>query len=308
MPSCDKETTEEYTLTIIVNPSGGGTTSPAVGSHEYDDGTEVNVTAIAADGYEFDHWSGGLSGSQNPAGITMDSDMEITAHFAPIVTYTLTVDPSEGGTIDIDPLLNSYEPGDEVTLTANPETGYEFDGWSGDLSGTEPSATITMDSNKEIIASFIPSMYTLTATANLPSWGTVHVSHPGPYEYGDEVTLTAIPADGYLFSRWSGVAAGYTNQVTITMDSDKTVTAHFRATLTVEVRSTRPNAGTVEIYPDLVSYEPGAPVQLTVHLNSASYTFEGWETSEGSSLGDDTTITITMDSAKTIYAVINCHT
>ncbi|HDO19705.1 MAG TPA: carboxypeptidase regulatory-like domain-containing protein, partial [Thermoplasmatales archaeon] len=47
----------------------------------YEEGTEVTLTAIANEGYIFDHWSEDLSGDENPVTITMNSDKTIVAHF-----------------------------------------------------------------------------------------------------------------------------------------------------------------------------------------------------------------------------------
>jgi uncharacterized repeat protein (TIGR02543 family) len=41
-----------------------------------------------------------------------------------------------------------------VTLTATPDTGYVFSGWSGDLTGSVNPATITMSSNRVVTATF----------------------------------------------------------------------------------------------------------------------------------------------------------
>jgi len=41
-----------------------------------------------------------------------------------------------------------------VTLTATPATGWAFSGWSGDLSGSANPATITIDANKIVTATF----------------------------------------------------------------------------------------------------------------------------------------------------------
>jgi tetrahydromethanopterin S-methyltransferase subunit E len=48
----------------------------------------------------------------------------------------------------------TYTSGDNVTVTASPASGYEFDHWSGDISGTAASVTVTMNSDKSIIAHF----------------------------------------------------------------------------------------------------------------------------------------------------------
>ena len=56
--------------------------------------------------------------------------------------YTLTVTAGEGGTISTEG--GAYDEGTEVTITANPEEGYEFVGWEGS-SSTDNSFTITVN-------------------------------------------------------------------------------------------------------------------------------------------------------------------
>lgn len=70
------------------------------------------------------------------------------------VRYTLmtSVSPSGGGAIS--PSSGTYDSGTVVTLTATPSPGYQFDHWSGDVSGTSATLAITMNSNKNAIANF----------------------------------------------------------------------------------------------------------------------------------------------------------
>jgi len=82
--SAEPEPTPTYTLSVSVKPSGAGWVSPLSG--EYESGTQVTMTASAASGYTFDHWSGGASGNSPTIVITMFSDKNITAHFEAIPT------------------------------------------------------------------------------------------------------------------------------------------------------------------------------------------------------------------------------
>ncbi len=68
--------------------------------------------------------------------------------------YSLTIFAMGEGTTD--PLPGSYvrDPGTQVTITATPDSGYEFSEWSGDASGKTNPITITMDSNKSVTANF----------------------------------------------------------------------------------------------------------------------------------------------------------
>jgi uncharacterized repeat protein (TIGR02543 family) len=52
------------------------------------------------------------------------------------------------------PNQTGYTSGQTVTLQATPNTGYRFNGWSGDLAGTTNPATLVMNANKSVTASF----------------------------------------------------------------------------------------------------------------------------------------------------------
>jgi len=112
-----------------------------------------------------------------------------------------------------------------VTLIAIPASGYRFDRWTGNASGSYTSVTITMDTNKNIKANFV-KVYTLTTSVSPTGGGSVSPSS-GTYDEGTEVILTAIPASGYLFDHWSGDVSGNITSITITMDADKSVIATF---------------------------------------------------------------------------------
>jgi len=68
--------------------------------------------------------------------------------------YTLTVNKQGQGTITKNPDKNKYISGEQVTITANPATGWSFSQWNGDLSGSNNPKTITMDADKTVTAIF----------------------------------------------------------------------------------------------------------------------------------------------------------
>lgn len=145
-------------------------------------------------------------------------------------TLSVTVSPQGAGTVS--PPGGHYEPHLQVTLVANPATGYTFDYWSGCASGASTTVTLTMDSDKTVTANFrpAPQAHTLTVSVSPVGAGTVSPSS-GQFEPGEQVTLTAVPASGYAFEYWDGAASGTSSSVTVTMDSDKVVTAHFAESL-----------------------------------------------------------------------------
>ncbi len=79
--------------------------------------------------------------------------------------YTLTVN-SENGYVIKDPNKDYYESGEKVRLISRPATGYNFESWGGDASGSRLIADLVMDGNK-------------TVTANFESWtAPVGISEP----------------------------------------------------------------------------------------------------------------------------------
>ena len=65
----------------------------------------------------------------------MDADKVVTAIFAAIPTYNLTVNvsPDGSGSVTVDPDASEYDTGTVVTLTPTNASGYEFTGWIGDV-------------------------------------------------------------------------------------------------------------------------------------------------------------------------------
>lgn len=71
--------------------------------------------------------------------------------------------------------------------------------------------------------------YTLTASVAGSNTGQVLIAPPGgPYKAGTSVVMTAVPFPPYVFDRWEGDASGTFPVLTVTMDRDKRVTAHFK--------------------------------------------------------------------------------
>ena len=140
---------EAYVLTVA-GANGSVARSPDQATYPY--GEQVTLQATPDRGYRFSGWSGDLSGAGNPANLTMDSDKSVTASFA-VETYTLAVN-STNGVVTRSPDKMSYAFDEAVTLRAVADAGYTFAGWSGDVSGTSNSVTITMDSDKTVAANF----------------------------------------------------------------------------------------------------------------------------------------------------------
>ena len=110
------------------------------------------------------------------------------------VTYTLStlISPAGTGTVTGG---GTYAAGTTATLLATPNTGYSFTGWSGDFTGATNPATITMNANKSITATFALKTFTITVSAGAN--GTISPTGAVNVNYGANAAFTLTPASGY---------------------------------------------------------------------------------------------------------------
>src|SRR3954463_6024226 len=79
------------THTLTINTNGNGTVSRNPTNSVYPSDATVTLSAVSGVGWQFASWSGDATDNVNPLNVTMDADKIITANFAQIPTYTLTV-------------------------------------------------------------------------------------------------------------------------------------------------------------------------------------------------------------------------
>ncbi|MBN2650074.1 MAG: Ig-like domain-containing protein, partial [Prolixibacteraceae bacterium] len=268
----------------------------------FDYGTSVLLTAVPNAGYSFTGWSGDAAGTSNSTTIIMDSDKDVTANFEviPPNTFTLDVTSTFGGSTAKNPNRAGYTDGTVVQVTATPNTGYSFAGWSGDATGTANPLSITMNSDKNLVANFTPDeivTYSLNVIAN----NGIVLKNPSQanYDEGSTVQLTASPNEGYTFTGWSGDATGSNNPLTVTMNSNKDITANFELipadNYTLDVTAVN---GSVNKNPNNPTYEDGETVELTATPDTG-YEFSSWS---GDAIGTDNPLNVLMDENKNITA------
>ena len=146
-----------------------------------------------------------------------------------VVNYELSVQSNEGGEI-----INSagkktvFAAGERCMLTAEPDEGFLFDGWSGDCVSKDKTICVTFDKNILISASFsrIPPENRYCLSANYQGEGSV-ILNPSKSDYsgGEIVEINAVPESGYMFRSWND---GNENPERIlVMNEDKNLSAEF---------------------------------------------------------------------------------
>jgi len=143
--------------------------------------------------------------------------------------------------------------------------------------------------------------YTLTVNTNPSEGGSVSPSS-GQHKHGTSVSLTASPAAEYEFDSWSGDATGSTATTTVSMISNKSVTANFvkkKYKLTLEVEGEGSIEQKVIKAGVATDYNSGTIVELTAKP-AGEWEFVEWK---GALTGSDNPQQITIDEAKTVTAV-----
>ena len=210
-------------------------------------------------------------------------------------SYTITWLNEDGSLIDKTTVEYGMVPTHaNPTKAATVEFTYTFAGWTPQVVAVAGDATYTAT------FSSIVNKYNITATAV-----NGNVNGTGTYPYGSQVKLTAVPAYGYHFTKWSDGNTENPRTIVLTQDTImKAIFAPNKYSINVTCDPTR---GQVE-------GENGEFDYLTTHTYSATpnygYHFARW--SDGMTtnprtitLSSDTTIS--AEFAKNTYTIqVNC--
>jgi hypothetical protein len=234
-------------LTISSTP-GGGVKTPGEGTFIYTAGAVVDLVAEPGVHYHFVEWTGnvGTIADVNAAAtnITMYDSYSITANFKLMPGwYSLTISSTDGGEVRT-PGEGTfiYNADAVVNLIAQPDEGYQFVKWTGNVSAITDvyaaETTITMNDSYSITANFETWHPKPMAILMISSTTGGSVTTPGEGTFscplGIEVSLVAEAGSGYQFAHWSGdvdtIDDVDTATATITMDNSYSIRANFNRT------------------------------------------------------------------------------
>ena len=201
MPDCEvtvKVTFKKCIYKISVNTSTTGTAVVSKTKANY--GDEIAVETTPNSGYKLSKitvkTAGGVTVKVTGNTFIMpDDDVTVNVTFAKI-SYQIICEETQNGEISV---VSSAKMGNHITVVATPDEGYEFEGMVVvDADGNEITVadnTFTMPaSSVTITASFKKIDYTITLICS--DNGTAEVSK-NPANIGDEITVTAVPAEGF---------------------------------------------------------------------------------------------------------------
>jgi len=232
----------------------------------------------------------------------------------PTKTFKLTTktDPSEGGTINVQPSSDdlTYEAGTTVKLFANSRPGWKFVRWSPNVEVPDPEypkhGSITMNSDKTVTAYFVSYENMCKVTTSIEpqeasKFGSVTTqSLKTRFPAGEEVTVeaTEYAPKKWFFDHWSGDLSGTSNPLTFTITEDTEAVAVFKENtyepyvdLTIEINP-KPAAGEID-GPGAGTYKRGKEITLDADP-SRGWAFLKWG-GDLSGSEDPKTITLRED-------------
>ncbi|MFZ2322393.1 MAG: chondroitinase-B domain-containing protein [Ignavibacteriaceae bacterium] len=141
-------------LTLSITQIGTGNISADPPGFFYNLGNSVTLTAIPGVGSSFSGWEGDTVSTDNPIILIMNSNKSLTARFIDPQKYNIAVWVNGSGRVVLNPSNGPYIEGSQVIVTAIPDSGWEFNSWSGDISGTENPIVITIQKNISATVNF----------------------------------------------------------------------------------------------------------------------------------------------------------
>jgi hypothetical protein len=267
-------TTQNYIITVMANPTEGGTVS---GSGGYNYGDNCTLSATANTGYVFHRWTkNGMQVSTSPSySFDVTESATFVAHFT-MVDYNISVaaNPTEGGNVNGG---GTFNYGQICTVQASANIGFVFVNWmeNGAQVSDQPTYSFTVTGNRNLVAHFNPLSYEITAEAD-PEIGGIIVG-AGTYPASGTATLNAVPNDSYLFQNWTegNTIVSELATYTFTVDQSRHLVAHF-----IFLEGIDESHNAVELFPNPTTdklYIKGHGIKRLTLFNTLGQLVEGRE-------------------------------
>ena len=190
---------------------------------------------------------------------------------------TIKVNSATGGTATASKSIAL--PGEQITLTVTPSTGYQLKSWtvvSGGITVTNNKFTAG-STNIEITPVWEKINYTITAAASPAEGGTV--TAPGTGQYGDTISFSQSPNTGYQLRNWTTSGNVTLGSGSFTMPAGNVrLQANYTKIPYTITQVVEPAGGGVITAPATAGIRDEVEVSQTP---STGYTFSHWELSSG---------------------------
>ena len=275
--------TDPITHSITVTADENGTASASAEAAVKD--TEITLTAAPKEGFRFKEWQvikGGIEITDNKF-VMPDEDVEVKAIFEAIPEvipeeHSITIIPvGKGKTYSVP---KTAVAGTEITLHAEPDSGWIFYGWEEVVEEGVDKVTIASDKfimpDRDVVIRVIfvkESSIKVTTDGN----GTASADKEKALN-GEEITLTATPKEGYAFKEWQVIKGNVEikDNKFIMPDEDVEIKAIFAAEHKIVVLTDKNGTASASAT-DAIA---GTEIVLTAKGNDGYY-FKEWQVIRG---------------------------
>lgn len=146
---------KQFELNVSVTGEGSVDQKLLSSGKSYEVGSQVELSATPATGWEFEQWTGGIESTENPVTINLNEAKEVTAIFVR-KQYNLNLTITGEGTVNEQIISQpaQYDFETQVRLTAVAANDWEFESWSGDISGSNNPIELSIDKEYQLGANF----------------------------------------------------------------------------------------------------------------------------------------------------------
>ena len=273
-------------------------------------GSTSSVTAVPVAGYKFINWTGSITSTDNPLVISgVNSDMSVTANFAPDTNFTVKFIAGENGSITGETEQTVATGGSTTSVKAVANAGYVFVNWTGKdnfVSKENPLIIKNVAENLEFTANFTESgNRTVKFIAGENGSITGNKTQVVPAGNSTE-KVEAVANNGFQFLNWIGTDGFVSTDnplIVASVVKDMNITANFT--------EAGVNIYTVNFVAEKNGKVSGAAVQTIVEGKSTSevtavsndgYKFVNWTGTDGFSSTDKHLIVTNVMKHMTITA------
>ena len=309
------------------SPAGGDCTWTVA------DGSTLTVFQTPASGSVFAGWGGACTDITQACTVQLEGDRLVSAAWSlSTATVLLTVNVVGNGSvsgtgIDCAPACSARVPtNSSVVLTAEPDDGYTFTGWSGGGCVGTSTCRVTADAATEVTATFSPTLTVEVVGSGIVTGGSGAINCGSGADVcsagiaNTTTTLVATPATGATFLGWTGACGGTATTCTVLVNQPRSVkamftvvapaptptpTSGFALTVTVSGNGSVSGGGISCGLGGTTCSSPNHATNSTVTLTAtpgSGATFTGWG---GSCTGTATTCTVTFNAAKSVTATFS---
>ena len=254
----------------------------------------VELKAIPTAGHRFMGWINPQTQDtllDNPLSFSAREDLSLTAIFDLVVfNVQAAAYPTEAASMSGN---GFYYQDTEVTLTASPNAGFEFEGWYNEqgekLPDETPELSLTVSQDVYYVARFNRINYTISVVAEPADFGEVTGGGATPYHYNAKVE--AVAKEGRQFNGWYDANGELVSQQAVyypLVSQDETLTARFGLkTLNISLACNPTEAGLIQVpgqtEKPVFFYDQAVQFQAVAN---EGYRFSHWTDQEGNTLGE----------------------